>query len=147
MSQRRAAAQSTASQTAYYRIGEAAQLSGITAKMVRHYESLRLIPKPSRTAGDYRLYSDSDVHALRFIKRARDLGFSIKEITMLLGLWRNQRRTSGEVKRLAMKHVAELDEKIAQLKGMRATLADLASHCHGDHRPGCPILDDLSEQH
>jgi len=140
---------STATSTSLhsYRIGEAAELSGVSAKMIRHYESLRLIPKASRTLSDYRVYSDKDVHALKFIRRARDLGFSMKEIATLLGLWRNQRRASAEVKRMAMQHVAELDEKIAQLKSMRATLADLASHCHGDHRPECPILDDLSEQH
>jgi len=130
-----------------YRIGEAAELSGVTAKMIRHYESLRLIPKASRTAGDYRMYSDRDVHALKFIRRARDLGFSMREIGTLLGLWRNQRRSSAEVKRLAIQHVAELDEKIAQLKSMRATLANLASHCHGDDRPECPILDDFSKRH
>ena len=130
-----------------YRIGEAAQLSGVTAKMIRHYESLQLLPKPARTAGDYRVYGDKDVHTLKFIRRARDLGFSMKEIGTLLGLWRNQRRASAEVKRLSLKHVAALDEKIAQLKSMRATLANLASHCHGDHRPECPILDDLSEHH
>jgi len=130
----------------WYRIGEAAQLSGVTAKMIRHYESLRLLPKASRTAGDYRVYGEKDVHALKFIRRARDLGFSMKEIGTLLGLWRNQRRASAEVKRLAIQHVAELDEKITQLKSMRATLANLASHCHGDHRPECPILDDLSTE-
>ncbi|HEX2584298.1 MAG TPA: Cu(I)-responsive transcriptional regulator [Steroidobacteraceae bacterium] len=130
-----------------YRIGEAAELSGVSAKMIRHYESLRLIPKASRTSSDYRVYSDKDVHALKFIRRARDLGFSIKEIAMLLGLWRNQRRASAEVKQMALQHVAELDEKIEQMKSIRATLAELASHCHGDHRPECPILDDLSEQH
>lgn len=130
----------------YYSIGRAAQISGVTAKMIRHYESLGLIPKARRTVGDYRVYSETDTHALRFIRRARDLGFSIAEIQNLLGLWRNQRRTSAEVKRLAMKHIAELERKIAELQSMRTTLLDLAEHCHGDARPHCPILDDLGRR-
>lgn len=127
----------------YYSIGRAAELSGVTAKMIRHYESLELIPKAERTLGDYRVYAASDIHTLRFIRRARGLGFSIDEIGTLLGLWRNQRRASKEVKRLALKHVAELDHKIEELQSMRSALADLAAHCHGDARPECPILDDL----
>jgi Cu(I)-responsive transcriptional regulator len=128
----------------YYSIGKAAELSGITPKMIRHYESLALIPKAARTAGDYRVYSAADVHTLRFIRRARGLGFSMEEIGTLLGLWRNQRRASEQVKRLATKHIADLDEKIAELQSMRAALAELAEHCHGDHRPDCPILNDLA---
>ena len=128
----------------YYSIGRAAELSGVTAKMIRHYESLELIPKAARTLGDYRVYTASDIHALRFIRRARGLGFSMDEIGTLLGLWRNQRRASKEVKRLALKHVAELDHKIEELQSMRAALAELAAHCHGDMRPECPILDDLA---
>ena len=127
----------------YYSIGRAAELSGVTAKMIRHYESLELIPKAARTLGDYRVYTASDIHTLRFIRRARGLGFSIDEIGTLLGLWRNQRRASKEVKRLALKHIAELDHKIEELQSVRAALADLAAHCHGDARPECPILDDL----
>ena len=127
----------------YYSIGNAAELSGVTAKMIRHYESLELIPKAARTAGDYRVYTPADIHTLRFIRRARRLGFSMEEIGTLLSLWRNQRRASEQVKRLAMKHIAELDSKIAELQSMRAALADLAEHCHGDPRPECPILDDL----
>ena len=127
----------------YYSIGRAAELSGVTAKMIRHYESLELIPKAARTLGDYRVYRGSDIHTLRFIRRARGLGFSIDEIGTLLGLWRNQRRASKEVKRLALKHIAELDHKIEELQSVRAALADLAAHCHGDARPECPILDDL----
>lgn len=127
----------------YYSIGRAAQLSGVTAKMIRHYESLELIAKAERTLGDYRVYTASDIHTLRFIRRARGLGFAIDEIGTLLGLWRNQRRASKEVKRLALKHVAELDHKIEELQSMRSALADLAAHCHGDARPECPILDDL----
>ncbi|MET0988712.1 MAG: Cu(I)-responsive transcriptional regulator [Steroidobacteraceae bacterium] len=132
-----------AKQRGYYSIGSAAQITGVTAKMIRHYESLGLIPKANRTAGDYRVYSSADLHALRFIRRARDLGFSIDEISGLLNLWRNQRRASAEVKRLALKHLADLDRKIEQLQSMRATIAGLAGHCHGDERPDCPILDDL----
>jgi MerR family copper efflux transcriptional regulator len=132
-----------AKQQGYYSIGQAAAATGVSAKMIRHYESLALIRRPQRTVGDYRLYSSGDLHALRFIRRARDLGFGIKEINELLSLWRNQHRTSAAVKRLALQHVAELDRKIAELQGMRATLASLADHCHGDARPHCPILDDL----
>lgn len=127
----------------YYSIGRAAELSGVTAKMIRHYESHDLIPKAARTTGDYRVYTAKDIHTLRFVRRARDLGFSMDEISNLLGLWRSQRRASKEVKRLALKHIAELDSKIEELKSMRTALADLASHCHGDARPECPILDDL----
>src|SRR5258705_9439601 len=99
----------------YYSIGRAAEISGVTPKMIRHYESLELIPKAARTLGDYRVYTAADLHALRFIRRARRLGFSMHEIADLLGLWRNQRRASKEVKRLALKHVAELDSKIEEL--------------------------------
>jgi Cu(I)-responsive transcriptional regulator len=126
-----------------YRIGRAAEISGVTPKMIRHYESLGLIPKATRTLGDYRVYTSAEVHTLRFIRRARTLGFSMDEIAALLSLWRNQRRASAEVKRLATKHITELDAKIAELRSMRAALADLAEHCHGDQRPDCPILDDL----
>jgi MerR family copper efflux transcriptional regulator len=127
----------------YYSIGSAAQISGVTPKMIRHYESLGLIPKAARTLGDYRVYSANDLHALRFIRRARGLGFSTTEIEDLLGLWRNQRRASEQVKRLALKHVADLDRKIEELQSMRATLAALAKHCRGDARAECPILNDL----
>ncbi|MDY6946237.1 MAG: Cu(I)-responsive transcriptional regulator [Pseudomonadota bacterium] len=128
----------------YYSIGRAAELSGITPKMIRHYESLELIPKAARTAGDYRVYAPADIHTLRFIRRARRLGFSMDEIGTLLGLWRNQRRASQQVKRLALKHIADLDSKIGELQSMRAALADLAEHCHGDAKPECPILADLA---
>lgn len=127
-----------------YRIGQAAAITGLTAKMIRHYEQLGLIRKPARTLGDYRVYSADDLHTLRFVRRARGLGFAMDEIATLLGLWRNQHRASAEVKRLALKHLADLDRKIDELQSMRASLAVLASHCHGDERPGCPILDDLS---
>jgi Cu(I)-responsive transcriptional regulator len=132
-----------AKEQGYYSIGRAAEITGVTAKMIRHYEGLGLIPRANRTLGDYRVYSTADLHALRFIRRARTLGFSMKEIEGLLGLWRNKRRASAEVKRLALKHVAELDRKIEELQSMRAALANLSKHCHGDSRPDCPILDDL----
>jgi Cu(I)-responsive transcriptional regulator len=132
-----------AKERGYYSIGRAAELSGVTAKMIRHYESLDLIPKAARTLGDYRVYLASDIHKLRFIRRARGLGFAIDEIGSLLSLWQNERRASKEVKRLALKHVAELDSKIEELQSMRDALADLAAHCRGDARPECPILDDL----
>lgn len=126
-----------------YSIGRAAEISGVTPKMIRHYESLGLIPKAARTLGDYRVYTPAEVHTLRFVRRARSLGFSMEEISRLLSLWRNQRRTSAEAKRLALRHIAELDSKIEELRSMRAALAELAAHCHGDQRPECPILDDL----
>jgi MerR family copper efflux transcriptional regulator len=132
-----------AKEQGYFSIGRASEISGVTAKMIRHYESLGLIPKAARTLGDYRVYSSADVHTLKFISRARGLGFSLDEIAGLLSLWRDQRRTSAAVKRLALKHVAELDTKIAELRAMRSALASLATHCHGDERPECPILDDL----
>lgn len=135
---------SEAKDRGYYSIGKAAELSGITPKMIRHYESLELIPRAARTVGDYRVYSAADIHTLRFIRRSRGLGFSMEEIGTLLGLWRNQRRASEQVKRLAVKHIADLDEKIAELQSMRSALAELAEHCHGDARPDCPILSDLA---
>jgi Cu(I)-responsive transcriptional regulator len=129
----------------YYSIGRAAEISGVSAKMIRHYESQGLIPKAARTQGDYRVYTANDLHALRFVRRARMLGFSMREIAHLLGLWRNRRRSSGAVKELANTHIAELDRRIAELTAMRATLANLAASCHGDDRPDCPILDDLGK--
>lgn len=125
-------------------IGEAAEACGVSAKMIRHYEEVGLIPAAGRTASGYRLYSDTDVHTLRFVRRARDLGFSMKEIEQLLGLWKDRRRASSQVKRLAAEHIAELDRKIAELQEMRRSLSELSRHCHGDHRPECPILDDLA---
>lgn len=128
----------------FFNIGEAAAASGVSAKMIRHYEQAGLLPQAGRTVAGYRIYREADVHALRFVRRARDLGFSLKEIGALLGLWRNRRRTSAEVKRLVTKQIAALDAKIAELEAMRRTLQHLAEHCHGDHRPDCPILDDLA---
>jgi Cu(I)-responsive transcriptional regulator len=125
-------------------IGEAARASGVTAKMIRHYEEIGLLAKAGRTASGYRTYGEEDVHVLRFVRRSRDLGFSLPEIKGLLGLWNNRRRASADVKRLAQKHIDDLDRRIAEMQAMRRTLADLAKHCHGDARPDCPILDDLA---
>jgi len=131
-------------EAALLNIGEAAESSGVSAKMIRHYEEIGLVPKPGRTQAGYRVYREADVHRLRFVRRARDLGFSMKEIERLLGLWNNRRRASSEVKRLATQHIADLDRRIAELQAMRRTLAELSRHCHGDHRPDCPILEDLA---
>lgn len=125
-------------------IGRVAEAAGVSTKMIRHYESIGLLPAAGRTLAGYRVYSERDVHVLRFIRRARDLGFGIKEIAELLGLWNNRRRASADVKRLAGQHMAHLDAKIGEMQSMRDTLAHLASHCHGDERPDCPILEDLS---
>lgn len=126
-------------------IGQAAAETGVSAKMIRHYESVGLLRKAKRTEGGYRLYDDADVHNLRFIRRARDLGFSIAEIEQLLALWQNRKRASADVRRIAQSHIAALDAKIAELQGMRRTLEHLVHDCRGDQRPDCPILDDLSE--
>ena len=124
-------------------IGDAAQASGVSAKMIRYYEETGLIPPAARTASGYRIYSDQDVHMLRFIRRARDLGFSVEGIGELLGLWRDRARQSADVKRLALAHVADLRLKIAELQDMAATLENLADCCHGNDRPDCPILKEL----
>lgn len=125
-------------------IGEAARSSGVSAKMIRHYEAIGLLSPAARSQSGYRIYSDSDVHALRFIRRARDLGFSLHQIKQLLELWRDRRRSSADVKRIALAHVDGLRRKIAELESMARTLEHLARHCHGDQRPECPILDDLA---
>lgn len=127
-----------------HNIGEAAAQSGMTAKMIRHYESTGLIPRAARTFAGYRLYSDADIHRLRFIKRARSLGFAMKRIETLLSLWDDRARASADVKRLALAHAEELGGRIAEMQAMQRTLEDLARRCHGDGRPDCPILDDLS---
>jgi MerR family transcriptional regulator, copper efflux regulator len=133
-----------AGQEVQYNIGQAAEATGISAKMIRYYESIGLIPKAVRAYSNYRLYGRNDLHTLRFIRRARDLGFSIEQIKTLLALWRH-RRPSGEVKRVALGHIAELEEKIRALDEMRRTLVHLVEHCHGDDRPACPILDELAD--
>ena len=112
--------------------------------MLRHYESLGLLGAVARTDSGYRLYSPADVHTLRFIKRCRDLGFSMAEISELVGLWQNRRRASSSVKRIAQKHVDELTQRIEAMQSMQRTLATLLACCHGDDRPDCPILDDLA---
>jgi len=124
-------------------IGKAAAASGVSAKMIRYYESIDLLAAARRTEAGYRFYTDEDVHVLRFIRRARDLGFSLADIAELLALWRDQGRASADVKRIALGHVAALERKIAELQGMVDTLRTLAAHCHGDARPDCPILTDL----
>lgn len=125
-------------------IGAASRASGVSAKMIRHYEEIGLVPPAGRTTAGYRIYGPADVHRLRFVKRGRALGFDMAEIGQLLSLWNHRRRKSSDVKRLAMKHVEELERKIAELEAMRRTLVGLAEHCHGDHRAECPILDDLA---
>ena len=125
-------------------IGEAAVASGVSARMIRHYEAIGMLPRAGRTDSGYRSYGERDVHVLRFVRRARDLGFSLPEIKTLLGLWGNRRRASADVKRLALSHVSDLDQKIAEMQAMRGTLAKLAHCCNGDARPECPILEDLA---
>ena len=128
---------------AMFNIGEAAKRSGVSAKMVRHYESLGLLPAVARTDAGYRLYGEREVHTLRFIRRARDLGFSMAEIAQLLKLWQNRRRTSADVRRIASKHIEELTQKLAEMEAMRRTLQHLVHCCAGDDRPDCPILEEL----
>ena len=125
-------------------IGSAARVAGVSAKMIRHYEGIGLIVKAARTGSGYRTYTGNDVHTLRFIRQARSLGFSIKQIGELLGLWRNQRRPSRNVKALALAHVAELEQRIRELEAMKQALQELAVKCHGDERPECPILERLA---
>lgn len=131
-------------------IGEAARASGVSAKMIRYYEEIGLIAPAARTAAGYRDYGEADVHVLRFIRRARDLGFSVAEIADMLDLWRDRNRQSAEVRRIAENRIAELERRIAQMQDMVGTLRDLVACCHGDERPDCPILerleaDDLTE--
>jgi len=137
---------SEARRRGFHNIGSAASVTGISAKMIRHYESIGLIPAAHRTVAGYRVYSESDLHRLRFIKRARRLGFSTSQIGVLLGLWDNRQRTSREVKKLVREHVRELGLKISEMQAMQRTLESLAVQCHGDQRPDCPILEDL-ERH
>ena len=127
-----------------FNIGEAASRSGVSAKMVRHCESLGLLPTVARTDSGYRRYSDKEVHTLRFIRRARNLGFSMAEIAELLKLWQNHRRASADVKRIAQRHVADLERRMAAMAEMRNSLKQLADCCQGDHRPDCPIIEDLA---
>ena len=124
-------------------ISQAAAASGVSAKMIRHYEAIGLVPRPRRTGANYRLYGEADVHMLRFVRAARDLGFSMSQIGELLDLWRDRRRPSRKVKALVTAHVRELERRIAELQAMKSTLEQLAHHCHGDERPDCPILERL----
>ena len=126
-------------------IGRAAKASGVSVKMIRHYEAIGLLKKVARTYANYRVYGASDVHTLRFIKRARSLGFSIEDIRALLSLWQNKSRPSASVKRIAAGHLEGLKQRIAEMQQMVATLEHLSHHCHGDHRPDCPILEDLAK--
>ncbi|MDR7096665.1 Cu(I)-responsive transcriptional regulator [Hydrogenophaga laconesensis] len=126
-------------------IGKAAQLSGISPKMLRHYETLGLLAAVPRTDSNYRQYSQADVHTLRFIRRARDMGFSLEAITELVSLWHNRRRSSESVKRITQKHMDELAQRIEALQSMQRTLGHLLRLCPGDERPDCPILDDLEQ--
>ncbi len=128
-----------------FNIGEAATRSGVSAKMVRHYESLGLLPAVQRTEAGYRQYGEREVHTLRFIRRARDLGFSMAEIADLLKLWQNRRRSSADVRRIAQRHIADLEQRLAEMEQMRRTLQQLVGCCAGDERPDCPILDELEQ--
>ena len=126
-------------------IGETARLTGVPAKTIRYYEQIELIPRAERAANGYRLYSERAVQLLRFVKRARDLGFSIDDVGELLALWEDTARASAEVKAVARRHIARVEDKIAELQSLRRTMQDLVSRCHGDDRPDCPILDDLAD--
>lgn len=125
-------------------IGTAAARSGVSAKTIRYYEEIGLIPKPGRTASGYRAYTEADVETLRFIQRARSLGFAVKDVGDLLALWRDRERASADVRRIAQGHVAEVERKLAELEAIRRTLQSLIDCCHGDDRPDCPILDGLA---
>lgn len=132
--------------TKHFTIGEAATESGISAKMIRHYEQVGLLKEAARTDSGYRLYNDRDLHVLRFIRHSRDLGFSIKQIEELLGLWRDRARPSREVKKLAQAHLTALESKIRELNAMKAELERLVQCCKGDSRPDCPILEGLAAE-
>jgi len=127
-------------------IGEAAKASGVSAKMIRHYESVGLFPEATRTEAGYRQYSDRELHTLRFIRQSRDLGFSLEQIRELLGLWQNRRRPSRQVKALAQAHIDELEQKLRELQAMKATLEHLVQGCAGDDRPDCPIIETLAAE-
>jgi Cu(I)-responsive transcriptional regulator len=127
-------------------IGDVATATGLPAKTIRYYESEGLIDRPRRSAGNYRLYDERHVATLRFIQQARQLGFTVREVASLVALWRNKRRASADVRRLATAHLGDIDARIAELKRIRQTLEGLIERCHGDHRPDCPILDELAEE-
>jgi len=125
-------------------IGQAARRSGLSTKMIRYYESIGLLKPATRSDSGYRLYKAEDLHSLAFIKRSRDLGFSLEEVGKLLTLWQDRQRASADVKALAMQHIDELNRRIEELVSLRDTLGELVSHCQGDERPDCPILKDLA---
>ncbi|WP_060510470.1 Cu(I)-responsive transcriptional regulator [Pseudomonas sp. NBRC 111124] len=125
-------------------IGQAARRSGLSTKMIRYYESIGLLKPATRSDSGYRLYQAEDLHSLAFIKRSRDLGFSLDEVGKLLTLWQDRGRASADVKALAMQHIDELNRRIEELVSLRDTLGDLVAHCQGDDRPDCPILKDLA---
>jgi MerR family copper efflux transcriptional regulator len=126
-------------------IGQASKATGISTKMIRYYESIGLISNALRTEAGYRVYSENDIHALRFINRARDLGFSVEQMRDLLALWRDRSRASADVKGIALEHVRVLEEKARALQAMSNTLKHLAANCHGDDRPDCPIIEDFAQ--
>jgi len=126
-------------------IGEASSATGVSAKMIRYYETIGLIRAAARTEAGYRVYGDEDVHTLRFIRSARDLGFSVEQIEELLALWRDRSRASANVKAVALRHIEELEQKARELHNMAATLRHLAEHCRGDQRPNCPIIESLAK--
>ncbi|MBU4529309.1 MAG: Cu(I)-responsive transcriptional regulator [Hoeflea sp.] len=126
-------------------IGEISKASGVSTKMIRYYEQIELIAPARRTESSYRMYSDSDVHTLRFIRGARDLGFSVEQMKTLLALWKDRSRASSDVKALALGHIAELERKAAAIEAMTKTLKHLVNNCHGDGRPDCPIIDGISK--
>ena len=127
-------------------IGQAAKASGVSAKMIRHYESVGLFPEAARSESGYRQYGDKEIGTLRFIRHSRDLGFSIEQIRELLGLWQDRKRPSRQVRALAQAHIEELEEKLQDLQAMKATLEHLVHCCHGDERPDCPIIDTLAQE-
>ena len=124
-------------------IGEIAKKSGVNSKMIRRYEEMSISPKAGRSFSGYRQYSDNDVHILKFVKRSRELGFSMKNIKQLVGLWRNKTRSSAQVKNIASKHQTELEKKLHEIQSMLKTINHLVKNCHGDDRPDCPIIDEL----
>ena len=125
-------------------IGAVARLTGLPAKTIRYYEDTGLIPPAERADNGYRMYGERAIHVLRFVKRARDLGFSVNDVSDLLALWEDERRESADVKRVARRHLDAIERKICELESLRSTLRELVDHCRGDHRPDCPILDDLA---
>lgn len=129
------------------KIGDIAKKSGLPAKTVRYYESIGLIPPAARAANGYRTYSESDLQILKFVQRARGLGFSVEDIASLLALWQDTHRASADVKALAVEHVARIEGKIRELESLRQALDHLAQRCHGDDRPECPIIDELADLH